>query len=125
MDEKCRIMEAGIKRVLLLVDATIGNNFMKNEELVRTIVRMEVATEARKELLIIKNTQTCMHEELFKYFFVVKKFPRKSMKKAIKLSSSIIYMTDGTYRPRRHSVRAKLLRVKSKSVIIITNENNA
>lgn len=112
-------MDPYIKRILLVVDSSIGNEFIANEELADQLERYREMPHIRPEILLIKNTQAEFKKEVIKEFFTVKAFPRKSIKKAIKLSNTIIYMTDGDQRLRRNSLSRRVSRQISKSIIVI------
>lgn len=111
-------MDIGISRFLLIIDETIGNEFVKNEELSSLLLRMFRHIK-KTEIITIKNTQVCSNRDILREFFTVKPFPRASIKKAIRLSTGVIYLTDGKTRERGNSLYNRVNRLKNKLVIII------
>lgn len=110
-------MDIGMRRILLIADATIGNDFIRNEELGSLLMRMQRYTY--REILVLKNTQASFMGHQFSDMFTVKAFPKKSIKKAIKNSSMIIYLTDGKSRKRKNSIEKRVRNQITKSIIKI------
>lgn len=110
-------MDTRVKRIFLYVDATIGNDFIYSQEVGDTLLKLK--NKHFREVIVVKNTQASHMARVMTDLFVIKEYPRRSIKKALTHSSVLIHVTDGQQRLRKHRVKQKIDNQVDKFKIII------